>query len=489
MMHPRAMLLATALCLPLPAAAEITPETLWQAWQDSAASAGHPLSATVEQGGTLALTALSVRRPLGDGTVTLGFDRLDLAQYGADVRVTLPAGGTLTLVATPGPDDPDGDTVEAVFALGDTPLTATATGEAADPDWTVAADTVTLNLVSFTQDGTDVPAEFRLDLGGLAGRFTGLGDGGRPLSTDLSVARMATDFAATDPDSGDTLHTTATQSDATLRAELSEDPANPDAWTLRASLAGGSSASVSVQTGMEGSIESESRQDSAALDVTLTDTRSDYAARITGLVTTLGGSMMPSGPLGAAMDMLTVALSVPTGSTPDLQTAALALDLQGVMPDEPLWALIDPMGALPRAPAAATLRAEADLASIDPESLDTAAPGMDLPGLLPRALRIAEIALDIGAARVTGDGAFDIPAGPMGVPDIAQAEGAIDLLAVGLNGLLQQAMTAGALNMEQAMGAQMLLGMFATQGAGDSFTSRIEIQPGGALFVNGTRLQ
>jgi len=485
MTHPRALLLATALWLPLPATA-VTPDALWQAWQDSAAAAGIPLSATVEQGGTLGLTDLSVQRPLGDGMVTLGFDRLDLSQDGADVRVTLPAGGTLTLVATPGPEDPDDEPVEAVFALGDTPLTATATGDAADPDWSVAADMVTLQLVSLTQGGEPLDAEFRVDLSGLAGRFTGLGDAGRPLSVDLSADRLATDFAATDPDSGDTLRTTATQSDAILRADLAEDA---DTWTLRASLVGGESASVSVQSGLEGSIETDSRQDSAALTVTATDTRSDYGARITGLVTTLSGSLMPSGPLGAAMDTATLALSIPTGPAQDLQTAALALGLQGVMPDDQLWALIDPSGAIPRNPAAATLRAEADLASVDPDAADAAAPGMELPGLLPRALRIAEIAIDLGTASVMGDGAVDIPAGPMGVPDMAQATGAMDLRGMGLSGLLQQAMAAGALSMEQAMGAQMLLGMFAVQGEGDSFTSRIELQPDGALLVNGNRMR
>lgn len=501
MTHPRAILRATALSLslslPLTATADMTPDALWQAWQDSAAAAGYPLSATVEQGGTLGLTGLSLRRPLGDGTVTLGVDRLDLVQDGADVRVTLAAGGRMTVVAVPGPDDPDGDTVEAVFALGDRPLTATAAGDATDPDWTVAADTVALELVSLTQGGTPVDAEIRADVRGLTGRITGLGTGpgtgrgtaGRPLSAELTAARMATAFAVTDPDSGDTLRTTATQDDTTLRADLTEDATDPDGWTLRAALAGGASSSVSLQSGPAGSIETDSRQDSAALEITLTDTRSDYGARLDGLATTVSGSLVPAGPLGATMARATLALSVPTSPAPDLQTARLALDLQGVVPDDRLWALIDPMGALPRTPASATLRADADLASPDPDPAAAEATGMDLPGLLPRSLRIAEIALDIGAASMAGDGAFDIPAGPMGIPDMDQATGAVDLRADGLAGLLQQAMAAGALSMEQAMGAQMLLGMFATQGQGDSFTSRIELQPGGALLVNGNRLR
>jgi hypothetical protein len=77
----------------------------------------------------------------------------------------------------------------------------------------------------------------------------------------------------------------------------------------------------------------------------------------------------------------------------------------------------------------------------------------------------------------------------MGVPDPARTVGALDLEGTGLNGLLQRAMGAGAMSMEQAMGAQMLLGMFATQGEGDTFTTRIELLPEGGLVVNGTQLR
>ncbi len=493
MPNPRAFLRATTLCAALaamPAAADITPERLWQAWQDRAAAAGHALAATVDQGGTLGLDGLTVTRPLGTGTITVGFDRLDLAQDGADVRVTVAAGGTVTVTATPGDGTPegtpDGDTMEAILALGDTPLSATASGDATAPVWTLAADRATLTLVSLTRHGEPVPAEARIDLAGLAGTLSGIGGGG-PLAADLRADRLASDIAATDPATGDTIRSTATQSDTTLRASLSEDATDPAAWSLRAAITGGASEAVSLRSGPAGSFESDSRQDSATLDLTMTGARTVYDAQVVGLATTLSGSLLPAGPLGLAIDSAALALSLPTGPAAQMQTASAALDLGGVMPDERLRALIDPMGILPRRPATATLRAEADLASPEPGAM--APGGADLPGLLPRALRIPVIALDLGDANMTGDGAFDIPAGPMGVPDMAGTVGALNLRATGLNGLLQRAMGTGAMTMEQAMGAQMMLGMFATQGQGDSFTTRIDLLPGGGLAVNGTQLR
>lgn len=489
MPNPRAILRAAALCAALaaiPAAADITPEGLWQAWQDRADAAGHALTATEEQGGTLTLDGLTLTRPLGTGTVTVGFDRLDLAQVGADVRVTLAAGGTVTVTTTPGGDDPEGETVEAVLALGDRPLSATASGDAAAPVWRLAANRASLTLVSLIRDGDPVPVDARIDLAGLAGTLSGIGAGG-PLAADLRTDRLASDIAATDPATGDTIRSTATQSDTSLRASLTEDATDPAAWLLRATITGGPSEAVSLRSGPAGSIESDSRQDSATLDLTMTGARTDYDAQVTGLATTLSGSLLPRGPFGLAMSSARLALSLPTAPAAGMQTATAALDLGGVMPDDRLWALFDPLGVLPRDPAMAMLRAEADLASPEPDA--TAPGGADLPGLLPRALRIPEIALDLGTASIRGDGAFDIPAGPMGIPDMAQTVGALDLRAAGLNGLLQRAMTTGALSMEQAMGAQMMMGMFATQGDGDSFTTRIELLPGGGFAINGTRLR
>jgi hypothetical protein len=489
MTHPRPALRATAFCAALaglPAAADITPEGLWQAWQDRAAAAGHALSATVDQGGTLGLDGLTVTRPLGTGTITARFDRLDLVQDGADVRAILPAGGIVTVTAMPGADDPLGETRQAVLALGDRPLGAVASGDAAAPLWTVDADAATVTLVSLTEGGTPVPADARIDLAGLSGTLSGL-DGGGPLAADLRADRLASDIEATDPATGDTIRSTATQSDTELRARLTEDPADPTAWRLHGTLTGGASEAVSLRSGPTGTFESDSRQDSATLDLTMTAARTDYAAQVAGIATTLSGTLLPQGPLGLAIGTAGLSMSLPTGLAAGLQTATVALDLGGVVPGDRLWALIDPMGALPREPGTVTLRAEADLASPEPGA--TAPGGPDLPGLLPRALRIPEIAVGLGGAQLAGDGAFDIPAGPMGVPDIAAATGAMDLRATGVNGLLQQAIGAGAMTMEQAMGAQMMLGMFATQGVGDSFTTRIELLPDGGLVVNGTQLR
>jgi hypothetical protein len=67
--------------------------------------------------------------------------------------------------------------------------------------------------------------------------------------------------------------------------------------------------------------------------------------------------------------------------------------------------------------------------------------------------------------------------------------GVFELRATGITGLIEQAIGAGIVTMEQAMGAQMMIGMFTTPGPGDSLSARVEAREGGALFVNGTQMR
>jgi hypothetical protein len=476
----RSLLLTTALALPLPAAADLTPEGLWQDWQDRAADAGRDLTAEVEQGAALTLRGLTLSRPVGDGLLTARFERMDLAQDGPGVRLTLPGGQQVTLTAT---TETEGTNV-ATFRLGDGALTAMATGDAAAPDYALSAPALSATLVSLVQDGTEVDADMRADLTGLAGTLSGLSGGSAPLVADLTADALATEVSVRDPATGSEVRNTASQQDVALRADLSGASGG---WSLVGRLESRDGSSVSLQQGPDGMLETDSRQDTSRIALTLTDLRADYSAALTGFATTVTSSMMPMGPVSLAMAAADLTLSVPTAPTAELQTARIALDLTDATADEAVWKMFDPNGAFPRDPAQLRLVAEADIDMVAP---NPALAGPDAePAAAPRALRIDTFSLDLAGASLSGEGAFRFPEGPGGVPDLAQPVGEASLRASGLSGLMQQAMTGGIMSAEQMMGAQMMLGMFAVQGEGDSFTSRIEAREGGALFVNGNQLR
>ena len=68
--------------------------------------------------------------------------------------------------------------------------------------------------------------------------------------------------------------------------------------------------------------------------------------------------------------------------------------------------------------------------------------------------------------------------------------GAVDLKLVGGNGQLDKLVTMGMLPDEQAMGARMMMGLFAVPGdAPDTLNSKIEINDEGHVLANGQRIQ
>ncbi|MGI9393360.1 MAG: DUF2125 domain-containing protein, partial [Boseongicola sp.] len=68
--------------------------------------------------------------------------------------------------------------------------------------------------------------------------------------------------------------------------------------------------------------------------------------------------------------------------------------------------------------------------------------------------------------------------------------GVANLMLVGGNGLLDKLVGMGLLPDEQAMGARMMMGLFARPGDGpDTLVSTIEVNEDGSVLANGQRIK
>ena len=110
---------------------------------------------------------------------------------------------------------------------------------------------------------------------------------------------------------------------------------------------------------------------------------------------------------------------------------------------------------------------------------------MGPPGQL-NALNLKEVKLSLGGAELTGDGAFAFNnESVMPVPS-----GVVNLMLTGGNGLLDTLVNMGLLPEEQAMGARMMMGLFARPGDGeDTLVSTIEVKEDGSVLANGQRIK
>ena len=96
------------------------------------------------------------------------------------------------------------------------------------------------------------------------------------------------------------------------------------------------------------------------------------------------------------------------------------------------------------------------------------------------------IQLSLAGAELTGDGEFTFN-NEMGFP---LPSGVANVMLTGGNTLMDTLGGMGLLPQEQAMGARMMMGMFARPGDGpDTLVSTIEMKEDGSILANGQRIK
>jgi len=114
----------------------------------------------------------------------------------------------------------------------------------------------------------------------------------------------------------------------------------------------------------------------------------------------------------------------------------------------------------------------------------------EVPGEL-HAVTLNGLTLSAAGALLTGSGDFTFDNSDLvtfaGMP---APTGEVDMKLVGGNGLIDKLVGMGLLPEEQAMGARMMLGLFARPGDGeDTLVSKIEVKGDGSVSANGQRLR
>ncbi|WP_299850676.1 DUF2125 domain-containing protein [uncultured Roseovarius sp.] len=183
---------------------------------------------------------------------------------------------------------------------------------------------------------------------------------------------------------------------------------------------------------------------------------------------------------------------VPLLSTGAPQPGQVMMDMQGLTLNEDLWALADPEGQLPRDPIALRfdLTGEVDV-TFDLLDINRLIEGGAPNPFVPVSANLKGLFLSMVGAELTGDGAFTFDAEDTETfPGLPRPEGTLDLNLTGANALIDRLVAMGLIPEEQAMGARMMMGMFAVPGEGeDTLTSQIEINEQGHVLANGQRLR
>ncbi len=501
---------ALALCLGAGAAqADITAQEVWTDLQAYMTGFGYDITATTAQSGdTLNVTDLtmSMEIPDAEGTVIIRMGDLALVDRGdGTVSLSIPASWPLEFDVAIAGEDP----VSGRLSYLSEGMETVISGSPGDTQTTVGADSITVQLDEVTAEGETFGSDvFRVVIGmdDVAGTGTMKVGELREFDQSGSVAQVTYDIDVQPPEEEeDRLVLTGTLDNLAFAA-TGAIPQNTDMADMGAAVEAGFAVDASYSYGPTqaqfsfndngDTVNGTAGAATGSFAMMMNGDRLSYEAGGTDAKIDLTGSQLPF-PVSLAMAETGFKLSVPVQPTDDPQDFELDVTLGGFQMSDMIWSLFDMQGVLPRDPATIDIdlsgqaRLFMNLFKIEDEMSGMGmgqAPAM--PGELHQ-VTLDGLLVEAAGARLTGEGSFAIDNTDMETFDgMPRPEGELNLTLRGANALMDNLVQMGLLPQEQAMGARMMMGMFAVPGDGeDTLKSTIEVNEQGHVLANGQRLR
>lgn len=384
----------------------------------------------------------------------------------------------------------DGAPVSLQFTLTHQGFTSLVTGELSEMNAVSSADSLQFALTSATVDGKAIDVTAALDIKQMAMSSDGITiDYSAPFSYEFDAGSLDMSVALSLPEVG--VSSASMNRFDDLSANISVTPAeDTDDWTGLMELSASSTQGATQQSSPDtGTLSYSSATGQVAYNGVLQDNFVSLSAAMSDVEIDADVQRLPIGTIGLEAAVVSSEIGFPVAPAPDPQNAALSIDIQGLKVSENIWRMVDPAAAIPREPIALTLEVDGDLA-ISPKAT---APGPDglMVDIVPSAMRIQTLFAAIGGATLAGTGAFtfdpsDFPLQPGKAPT---PEGTLNLSLTGALDLLQHLTNGGVISTEQAMGAQMMMGMMMREGPNGSLETQIKTGADGSISVNGNRIR
>lgn len=491
--------------LALPAAAEITAAEVWADWQGLVESYGPTLTIGSEErtgdGLTLIDVAVEYDDPEEDLRIMATIPEIVFEERGdGTVEITL---SSQYPVAVAGTDVETGLPYTFELTARQPGLVTIASGDEGATRYDYFGPEVNASIDTIVIDGEEVDFDLSVGLNGLKGSYEATDGMPRRFVSKTDAEDLTITAEGVDPD----------DSTATFAIAMNVSDIASEGSGIVTALAGFEDMSTMLSSGFDtswtvshGAAEYTFAGANGAEVFNLTTTSESgslageigpgglvYEGGNTGLDVTLSSSDMPFPQVSFSMSEAMGRFAIPTLPAEEASDFGLLLRLAGLDIDEALWNLFDPAGQLPRDPATLLI----DIAGqarwlvdvFDPEV--TGEMGSDaVPGEI-ESLTIEALELSAAGAEITGDGAFAFDnsgAGPFA--PAPSPSGTLNLRLEGGNTLLDTLVALGLLPEEQAMGARMMLGLFARPGTGeDTLVSTIEVGTDGSISANGQRIR
>lgn len=495
-------LLATA------ASADLTAQDVWGDWHAYIEGMGYSVTATeTTSGSTLAVNDIAIAsgESADTGAITLRIGSLQFVESGdGSVDVVMPDSMPMTIsIAEKGVNK--NTQVEILYTQSGQKMTAS--GDPAAMTYTYTADNFGLALTALTVDGEvldNTAARFTLKGDELASRTNVAVGATRSYAQSMQIGSAAYEVFFKEPDDVEAMSITSTLGalSFTGTSTLPEGsmPARQDLTPLIA--AGFAFDGMFDTKETETQIEITSEDGTSRLKTGSATSTLAVAMGADGIRYDVNADQVQMGgqlaglpfPLFIEMAKYGFALRAPLTRSDEPQDFKLAFNMTDFTMSDIIWALFDASGQLPRDPATLALdlsgKARILVDNLTPQSAEQLAESGPAPAEV-NALKIERLLIDALGAKVeaTGDLTFD-NTDTTTMAGFPKPVGDIDINIAGANGLMDKLTAMGMLPAEQAMGARMMLGMFAVPGATpDTLTSKIEFNAAGQILANGQRIR
>ncbi len=480
-----------------PAFADLTAAEVWSDWQAIFASYGAEVSTSGESGsgGALIVSGVTTAFEVPDGAVAMVIGDITFEEQG-DGSVAIRLADTMPIAIDITTPEGEG---QVGFTLSQPGATLVASGDASSLRYDF--DYPSFSMGDFTVEGPDIPEDlpivFDMTLNAMTGFIT-LAEGDvRAYESASSIASFDMEMSFADPEGNEgqgafklSIKDMAQAAEGAIgNIEMDMSAAEMIAAGMRqAGSATHSGGSYEIAfDGPDGSLQMLSTAGSGTLNFDFGENGISYGGTTNDVTFSVSGSMIPFPVISLRMAETGGQFTMPLVPGEDPQDFALVMRMVGLEIDDMIWGMFDPAGQLPHDPA--TLIVDLSGKGIltqdftDPEyaqNMDAAPPGT------LEEVKVNALQLTLAGAELTGDGAFTFD-NSVGIPMPA---GIANLMLVGGNGLLDKLVGMGFVPDEQAMGARMMMGLFARPGDGeDTLVSTIEVKEDGSVLANGQRIK
>ncbi len=476
--------------------ADISASETWADLRANFTSGGYEITGDETMSGdtlTISNLTMTVAQRKNAPAASVDIGTLSFTEMGdGTVSVNYPASFPFTI-------SKDGD-FKIVLTFSQQGQHIVASGMANDVTYTYSAESVGLDLSELVANGTPMQdASGHISISDISGSSHTKTDDIRDMTSSTTTGKVAYQFNMTNPRRPEDVMSLSGSTESLSMNMTGALPLMPDYTDMAKMMVDGFKVSVDMAWGKGGvdfSVSEHgkvtaltSASDGGNLSMDMNADSIAYGLGAKGAKASIQTPDLPF-PVDYQFGELQANISMPIRKSETPSDFSALLKLVDFNTSDMIWSLGDPSGALPHD--AATVIVDltgkvqllADL--MNPEAMSQT----DQPGLL-HALTLKALQLKIAGANLTGAGDFTFDNADMATfPGFPRPDGALDLKLVGGNGLLDRLIQMGLVQEDQAMGARMMMGLFAQPGEGeDTLTSKIEVKDGGQVYANGQRLK